>query len=142
MKPGVLAVDDSVARDIEAQFRAHIADTAFPCVGAKSAQARDLLDVLVACGGSAEGISTYGALKRAVADAVVGVLEPVQRRHADLLAHPERLRAAYDAGEARCREVTAPVLAAAEAAVALAIALNFYNNHISIDVDRADELKG
>jgi NADH-quinone oxidoreductase subunit K len=34
------------------------------------------------------------------------------------------------------------VLAAAEAAVALAIALNFYNNHQSIDVDRADELKG
>lgn len=34
------------------------------------------------------------------------------------------------------------VLAAAEAAVALAIALNFYNNHTTIDVDRADELKG
>jgi len=34
------------------------------------------------------------------------------------------------------------VLAAAEAAVALAIALNFYNNHASIDIDRADELKG
>jgi len=34
------------------------------------------------------------------------------------------------------------VLAAAEAAVALAIALNFYNNHDSIDVDRADELFG
>jgi NADH-quinone oxidoreductase subunit K len=34
------------------------------------------------------------------------------------------------------------VLAAAEAAVALAIALNFYNNHASIDVDRADDLKG
>jgi NADH:ubiquinone oxidoreductase subunit K len=34
------------------------------------------------------------------------------------------------------------VLAAAEAAVALAIALNFYNNHSSIDVDKADELKG
>lgn len=34
------------------------------------------------------------------------------------------------------------VLAAAEAAVALAIALNFYNNHVTIDVDRADELKG
>ncbi len=33
------------------------------------------------------------------------------------------------------------VLAAAEAAVALAIALNFYNNHLSIDVDRANELK-
>ena len=34
------------------------------------------------------------------------------------------------------------VLAAAEAAVALAIALNFYNNHASIDIDQADELKG
>jgi NADH:ubiquinone oxidoreductase subunit K len=34
------------------------------------------------------------------------------------------------------------VLAAAEAAVALAIALNFYNNHLSIDVDRGDELRG
>lgn len=34
------------------------------------------------------------------------------------------------------------VLAAAEAAVALAIALNFYNNHATIDVDQASELKG
>jgi NADH-quinone oxidoreductase subunit K len=34
------------------------------------------------------------------------------------------------------------VLAAAEAAVALAIALNFYNNHATIDVDKADDLKG
>jgi NADH-quinone oxidoreductase subunit K len=34
------------------------------------------------------------------------------------------------------------VLAAAEAAVALAIALNFYNSHNTIDVDRADDLRG
>ena len=34
------------------------------------------------------------------------------------------------------------VLAAAEAAIALAIVLNFYNNHDSIDVDRASELSG
>jgi len=34
------------------------------------------------------------------------------------------------------------VLAAAEAAVALAIVLNFYNNHFTIDVDRANELRG
>jgi NADH:ubiquinone oxidoreductase subunit K len=33
-------------------------------------------------------------------------------------------------------------LAAAEAAVALAIVLNFYNNHTSVDVDTAEELKG
>ena len=34
------------------------------------------------------------------------------------------------------------VLAAAEAAVALAIVLNFYNNHLTVDVDTAEELKG
>jgi len=34
------------------------------------------------------------------------------------------------------------VLAAAEAAVALAIVLNFYNNHTTVDVDNAEELKG
>jgi NADH-quinone oxidoreductase subunit K len=34
------------------------------------------------------------------------------------------------------------VLAAAEAAVALAIALNYYNNHLTIDVDRGNELQG
>ena len=33
------------------------------------------------------------------------------------------------------------VLAAAEAAIALAIILNFYNNHGTVDVDRADELR-
>jgi NADH:ubiquinone oxidoreductase subunit K len=34
------------------------------------------------------------------------------------------------------------VLAAAEAAIALAIVLNFYNNHTTLDVDTAEELKG
>jgi NADH:ubiquinone oxidoreductase subunit K len=34
------------------------------------------------------------------------------------------------------------VLAAGEAAVALAIVLNFYNNHMTVDVDTAEELKG
>ncbi|MBX9680220.1 MAG: NADH-quinone oxidoreductase subunit NuoK [Gemmataceae bacterium] len=34
------------------------------------------------------------------------------------------------------------VLAAAEAAVALAIVLNFYNNHSTVDVDSAEELRG
>src|SRR6188508_2227031 len=33
------------------------------------------------------------------------------------------------------------VIVLAEAAVALAITLNFYNNHATVDVDRADELK-
>ena len=34
------------------------------------------------------------------------------------------------------------VLAAGEAAVALAIVLSFYNNHLTVDVDTAEELKG
>jgi NADH-quinone oxidoreductase subunit K len=34
------------------------------------------------------------------------------------------------------------VLAAAEAAVALAIFLNFYNNHATVDVDEAKDLRG
>ena len=34
------------------------------------------------------------------------------------------------------------VMAAAEAAIALAIVLNFYNNHMTVDVDSAEELKG
>ncbi len=34
------------------------------------------------------------------------------------------------------------VLAAAEAAIALAIFLNFYNNYATIDVDQADTAKG
>lgn len=34
------------------------------------------------------------------------------------------------------------VMAAAEAAVALAIIMNFYNNHTTVDVDSAEELRG
>ena len=33
------------------------------------------------------------------------------------------------------------VMPAAEAAIALAIILNFYNNHMTVDVDRASDLK-
>jgi tryptophanyl-tRNA synthetase len=79
----------------------------------------NLIDVLEACGGSADGLSTYGALKSAVADAVVAELEPVQKRYADLAADPAAVTEAYAAGAERCREVTAPVLAAAKAAIGL-----------------------
>ncbi|MCW2844440.1 MAG: tryptophanyl-tRNA synthetase [Nocardioides sp.] len=79
----------------------------------------NLLDILLACGGSAEGIATYGALKKAVTDAVVAELEPIQARYADLAADASHVSAVFAAGAARCREVTAPVLAAAEAAIGL-----------------------
>lgn len=79
----------------------------------------NLIDILVACGGSVAGLSTYGALKKAVVDAVVAELEPLQKRYRDLAADPAHVSAVYEAGAARCREVTAPVLAAAEAALGL-----------------------
>jgi tryptophanyl-tRNA synthetase len=79
----------------------------------------NLLEILVACGGSVDGITTYGALKQAVTDAVVAALAPIQRRYVDLAADPGYVTSVYDAGSARCREVTAPVLAAARAAMGL-----------------------
>ncbi|HET7430747.1 MAG TPA: tryptophan--tRNA ligase [Nocardioides sp.] len=79
----------------------------------------NLLDILVACGGSAERLTTYGALKAAVTDAVVDTLAPLQKSYADLAADPAHVTSVFDVGAARCREVTAPVLAAARAAVGL-----------------------
>jgi tryptophanyl-tRNA synthetase len=79
----------------------------------------NLLDILIACGGSADGISTYGALKSAVTAAVVAVLEPLQRVYAELAADPAYVASVFADGSARCREVTAPVLADAAAAMGL-----------------------
>ncbi|MDF1606153.1 tryptophan--tRNA ligase [Nocardioides sp. YIM 152315] len=79
----------------------------------------NLLQILEACGGSAEGVTTYGALKRAVTDAVVAELEPLQKRYAELAADPVHVDGVFRAGAEHCREVTAPVLAAAEAAIGL-----------------------
>jgi tryptophanyl-tRNA synthetase len=79
----------------------------------------NLLEILAACGGSADGITTYGALKKAVTETVVSELEPIQKRYAELAADPAYVDSVYAAGAARCREVTAPVLAAATAAIGL-----------------------
>jgi tryptophanyl-tRNA synthetase len=79
----------------------------------------NLLDILEACGGSAAGLATYGALKRAVTDGVVATLEPIQKRYADLAADSVHVTTVFAEGAARCRKVTAPVLAAAEAAIGL-----------------------
>lgn len=79
----------------------------------------NLLEILAACGGAADGVTTYGALKRAVADAVIAELEPVQKRYAELVADPAHVSAVFDRGAARARAVTEPVLAAASAAMGL-----------------------
>lgn len=80
----------------------------------------NLIEILEACGGSTAGITSYGALKRAVTDAVVAELAPLQQRYAELAADPSHVDEVYRAGEARCREITEPVLAAASAAIGLA----------------------
>jgi len=77
----------------------------------------NLIEILEACGGSADGITTYGVLKRTVADAVVATLEPIQKAYADL--DPASVSATFDGGARRCREVTEPVLAAARSAMGL-----------------------
>ncbi|MDQ4054165.1 MAG: tryptophan--tRNA ligase [Actinomycetota bacterium] len=79
----------------------------------------NLLEILDACGGSPDGIATYGALKRAVTDAVVAELAPLQKAYAELDADPAYVTEVFDRGAARCREVTEPVLAAARAAMGL-----------------------
>ena len=84
----------------------------------------NLLDLVAACTGStteqvAEGVPTYGALKKLAGDAAVAVLEPVQRRYAELAADPAYVESVFEAGAAHCREVTAPVLAAARDAMGL-----------------------
>ncbi|GAA3815452.1 tryptophan--tRNA ligase [Nocardioides panacisoli] len=79
----------------------------------------NLLEILEACDGSADGLASYGGLKAAVTDAVVATLEPLQRRCADLAADPGHVAEVYRRGAARCREVTEPVLDAARAAIGL-----------------------
>ncbi|HET6653641.1 MAG TPA: tryptophan--tRNA ligase [Nocardioides sp.] len=84
----------------------------------------NLLDLVAACTGTspeeaADGVPTYGALKKLATDAAVAVLEPVQRRYAALAADPMYVEDVFAAGAAHCREVTAPVLAAAREAMGL-----------------------
>lgn len=79
----------------------------------------NLLDILTACGGSAAGITTYGALKAAVTEVVVAVLEPLQQRFRELAEDPAHVTSVFDSGSERCREVTEPVLVAARSAMGL-----------------------
>ncbi len=84
----------------------------------------NLLELLAACTGTAPaaaaaGLTTYGQLKKRVTEAVLSVLEPLQGRYADLAADPGYVEGVFAAGSQRCREETAPVLAAARAAIGL-----------------------
>jgi tryptophanyl-tRNA synthetase len=78
----------------------------------------NLIDILAACTGEKPdevvgGFDSYGALKEAVAEALVEQLRPVRERTLDLLADPAELDRIRSAGAARARERGAHRLASA-----------------------------
>ncbi|KUJ67626.1 tryptophan--tRNA ligase [Streptomyces albus subsp. albus] len=84
----------------------------------------NLLNILAACtDGKPEVLaaeySSYGALKKDTAEAVVEVLRPVQRRHAELCADPGYVDGVLRSGAERARALARPRVDAAYAAVGL-----------------------
>lgn len=64
-----------------------------------------------------EGCSGYGDLKDACADAIISDLEPIQRRHDDLLGDPAEMTRMLRTGAERARAVAGPTLARAQSAI-------------------------
>ncbi|HVB04777.1 MAG TPA: tryptophan--tRNA ligase [Acidimicrobiales bacterium] len=84
----------------------------------------NLLDLLAAATGGepaalAAGFSNYGGLKLAVAEALVELLRPIQERLALYRADPAQVAAALAIGASKAREVAAPTLERARAAMGL-----------------------
>ncbi len=82
----------------------------------------NLLTILSACTGTeparlAETFRGYGDLKRAVADAVVALVEPIRRRYDELIN--EDLGELLTAGAAAARELARPKVIAAREAIGL-----------------------
>ncbi|WP_406050522.1 tryptophan--tRNA ligase [Kribbella sp. NBC_00889] len=85
----------------------------------------NLLDVLAACTDGdpvqlATAYSSYGELKRDVADAVLAVLEPLQKEYARLTTDPGAIDELLAQGRDRALEASLPRLRAAERAMGLA----------------------
>jgi tryptophanyl-tRNA synthetase len=85
----------------------------------------NLLAILGACRGESDldalaaGYPSYGDLKRDVADAVIALLEPLQRRYVGIAADPGEVANVLRLGAERAREMAAPTLAAAKQAIGL-----------------------
>lgn len=84
----------------------------------------NLLELLAACaGGDPEALgaaySSYGALKKDTAEAVVEVLRPVQERHRELCADPGYLEQVLRAGAEKARTMARPTVDAAYRAIGL-----------------------
>jgi len=84
----------------------------------------NLLDIIAVIEDSDPGdvatrFTSYGALKAACTDTVVGVLEPIQQRYTELRAHPGELLRTLAIGAAHALETSAPVLTRARQAMGL-----------------------
>jgi tryptophanyl-tRNA synthetase len=82
----------------------------------------NLLSILSACTGTpvAElSPGSYGALKKETADAVIALLEPLQRRYAELSGDPATLETILRTGAERARERAAGTVTAAKEAMGL-----------------------
>ena len=75
---------------------------------------RDVKTVEAECTGAG-----YGALKGAVADAVVALVEPIQARYAELASDPAEVDRILAAGATRAEQIARPVLARARTAAGL-----------------------
>ncbi|MEU7282942.1 tryptophan--tRNA ligase [Streptomyces sp. NPDC045431] len=84
----------------------------------------NLLDVLAACtGGDPEALAgaytSYGALKKDTAEAVVEILRPLRERHAELVADPGYVEGVLREGAERARAIARPVVDRAYRAIGL-----------------------
>ena len=84
----------------------------------------NLVEILATCTGvdveaAASAHTGYGSLKRAVADAVVAELAPVQRRYAELRDDPARVDDLLADGAARAAKQAGATLARAKSAIGL-----------------------
>lgn len=85
----------------------------------------NLLEILAACAGDgtpaalADRFRSYDQLKATVADAVIGVVAPIQRRYRELAQDPAHIRGVLAAGRDRARERAAATVARARRALGL-----------------------
>ncbi|MFE3603498.1 tryptophan--tRNA ligase [Streptomyces sp. NPDC059096] len=84
----------------------------------------NLLEILAGCAGGdpaalAGTYTSYGALKRDTAEAVIELLRPLRERHAVLAADPGRVDAVLKDGAERARRTARPVVDAAYRAAGL-----------------------
>jgi tryptophanyl-tRNA synthetase len=85
----------------------------------------NLLSILSACTGTPVTdlrADSYGRLKRETADAVIAVVEPLQRRYAELSTDPATLEHILAAGSEQARERAAVTLSEAKRAMGLLVA--------------------